>query len=413
MDLIDTIRPLAKKTPSKILMVVLDGVGGLPLTVNGETELATAKTPNLDALAQESQLGLAELVGAGITPGSGPGHLSLFGYDPLRYVVGRGALSAVGIGVKLNAGDVAVRGNFATLGTDRIVQDRRAGRPSDEKNVETVGKLRAAIPEIDGTPVEIYTESEHRFVVVFRAQGLDEAGQGLGANISDVDPQATGVQPMRAVAHDPLSERTAFLVNTFVDRAEAALAGEPQVNGVLFRGYSDVPHFPSFADIYQLRAACIASYPMYKGLASLVGMDVLDVEGEEDALDGKVGALEQGWAEYDFFYWHVKKTDSTGEDGNFEAKVKKVELFDALLPRLLALKPDVLCIVGDHSTPSRLASHSWHPVPLLIRSDYGRKDVAARYTEEEAGRGSLGLRRGTEIMPLLMANALKLNKYGA
>ncbi|SMB88459.1 2,3-bisphosphoglycerate-independent phosphoglycerate mutase [Deinococcus hopiensis] len=413
MDLIDTIRPLAKKTPSKILMVVLDGVGGLPLTVNGETELAAAKTPNLDALAAESQLGLAELVGAGITPGSGPGHLSLFGYDPLKYVVGRGALSAVGIGVKLNAGDVAVRGNFATLGADRIVVDRRAGRPSDEKNVEVVAKLRAAIPEIDGTPVEIYTESEHRFVVVFRAGELNEAGQGLGANISDVDPQATGVQPMRAVAHDAVSERTAFLVNTFVDRAEVALQGEPEVSGVLFRGYSDVPHFPSFDDIYQLRAACIASYPMYKGLASLVGMDVLNVEGEEDALNGKVAALEQGWAEYDFFYWHVKKTDSTGEDGNFEAKVKKVELFDALLPRLLALKPDVLCIVGDHSTPSKLASHSWHPVPLLIRSDYGRKDLASRYTEEEAQRGSLGLRRGTEIMPLLMANALKLNKYGA
>ncbi|UQN07473.1 2,3-bisphosphoglycerate-independent phosphoglycerate mutase [Deinococcus sp. QL22] len=408
-DLLDTVRGLAKKTDSKILMVVLDGVGGLPLTLGGDTELATAKTPNLDALAAASQLGLAELVGAGITPGSGPGHLSLFGYDPLHYVVGRGALSAVGIGVKLGAGDVAVRGNFATLSAGRIVNDRRAGRPSDEKNAEIVAKLRGAIAQIDGTPVEIYTESEHRFVVVFRAVG----GVPLGANISDVDPQDTGVQPMTAVAQDPASDKTAHLVNTFVARAEAALSAETQVNGVLFRGYSDVPHFPSFDAAYQLRAACIASYPMYKGLASLVGMDVLPVEGHEDALEGKVAALTENWAKYDFFYFHVKKTDSTGEDGDFAAKVKKIELFDALLPQLLALKPDVLCIVGDHSTPSKLASHSWHPVPFLIHSEHGRKDVATRYTEEEAGRGSLGLRKGTDIMPLLMANALKLNKYGA
>ncbi|WP_221091327.1 2,3-bisphosphoglycerate-independent phosphoglycerate mutase [Deinococcus aquaedulcis] len=408
-DQLDTIRSLAKKTDSKILMVVLDGVGGLPLTVNGDSELAAAKTPNLDALAAQSQLGQVELVGAGITPGSGPGHLSLFGYDPLKYVVGRGALSAVGIGVKLEAGDVAVRGNFATLGEGRVVHDRRAGRPSDAKNAEIVAQLRAAIPDIEGTPVEIYTESEHRFVVVFRAQG----GPALGAGLSDVDPQATGVQPLMAQAHDEASGRTAALVNAFVARAEAALAGEPQVNGVLFRGYSDVPHFPSFDDAYGLRAACIASYPMYKGLASLVGMDVLEVQGTEDALDGKVQALGQHWADYDFFYFHVKKTDSAGEDGDFAAKVKKIELFDALLPQLLALKPDVLAIVGDHSTPSKLATHSWHPVPLLIHSEYGRKDIAARYTEEEAQKGSLGLRRGTDVMPLLMANALKLNKYGA
>ncbi|ADV65721.1 2,3-bisphosphoglycerate-independent phosphoglycerate mutase [Deinococcus maricopensis] len=406
--MIDTIKPLAKKTDSKILMVVLDGVGGLPLDLNGDTELATARTPNLDALALESQLGQLELVGAGITPGSGPGHLSLFGYDPLRFVVGRGALSAVGIGVKLSAGDVAVRGNFATLGEGRVVQDRRAGRPSDEKNAEIVAKLRAAIPEIDGVQVEIYTESEHRFVVVFRNPGTP-----LGANLSDVDPQATGVTPLVAHGHDAVSEKTAELVNAFVTRAEAALADEAQVNGVLFRGYSDVPHFPSFEDVYQLQAACIASYPMYKGLASLVGMDVLDVEGEEDALDGKVAALRANWDKYDFFYFHVKKTDSTGEDGNFDAKVKKVELFDALLPQLLELGPDVVCITGDHSTPSKLATHSWHPVPVLIRSAYGRKDAATRFTEEEAARGTLGLRRGTDLMPLLMANALKLQKYGA
>ena len=406
--MLDTIKALAKKTDSKILMVVLDGIGGLPLELGGETELATAVTPNMDALAKQAQLGQVELVGAGITPGSGPGHLSLFGYDPIKFVVGRGALSAVGIGVKLGFGDVAVRGNFATLGAGRIVDDRRAGRPSDEKNAEIVGKLKAASPELGGVKVEIYTESEHRFVVVFRNPGTP-----LGANLSDVDPQATGVQPLVAEAHDEASKKTAELVNAFVASAEAALKDESQVNGVLFRGYSDVPHFPSMGDVYGLRAACIASYPMYKGLASLVGMDVLEVEGHEDALAGKVATLQANWDKYDFFYFHVKKTDSTGEDGDFHEKVHKIEIFDELLPQLLALKPDVIAIVGDHSTPSKMESHSWHPVPLLIHSQYARKDVAARYTEEEAQKGTLGLRRGTDVMPLLMANALKLQKYGA
>ena len=406
--MLNVIKELSKKTQSKIVLIVLDGVGGLPLSLNGETELSTAVTPNLDKLALESQLGQLELVGAGITPGSGPGHLSLFGYDPIQYTVGRGALSAVGIGVKLNAGDVAVRGNFATLDGNRVVMDRRAGRPSDAKNVEIVARLRATLSSFNGIPLEIYTESEHRFVVVFRAQATP-----LGANLTDVDPQDIGVQPLEARALDEISKPTAELVNTFVKRAEEILKDETLVNGVLFRGYSDVPHFPSFDDAYKLKAACIASYPMYKGLASLVGMDVLEVEGTEDALEGKVAALQKHWNDYDFFFFHVKKTDSTGEDGNFLEKAHKVELFDEILPAILALGPDVLCITGDHSTPSKLLTHSWHPVPLLIRSEYGRKDVASRFTEEEAQKGSLGLRKGTDVMPLLMANALKLQKYGA
>ena len=406
--MLNVIKELSKKTQSKIVLIVLDGVGGLPLSLNGETELSTAVTPNLDKLALESQLGQLELVGAGITPGSGPGHLSLFGYDPIQYTVGRGALSAVGIGVKLNAGDVAVRGNFATLDGNRVVMDRRAGRPSDVKNVEIVARLRATLSSLNGIPLEIYTESEHRFVVVFRAQATP-----LGANLTDVDPQDIGVQPLEARALDEISKPTAELVNTFVKRAEEILKDETLVNGVLFRGYSDVPHFPSFDDAYKLKAACIASYPMYKGLASLVGMDVLEVEGTEDALEGKVAALQKHWNDYDFFFFHVKKTDSTGEDGNFLEKAHKVELFDEILPAILALGPDVLCITGDHSTPSKLLTHSWHPVPLLIRSEYGRKDVASRFTEEEAQKGSLGLRKGVDVMPLLMANALKLQKYGA
>ncbi len=406
--MLDVIRELAKKNEQKIVLVVLDGVGGLPMTPGGDTELATARTPNLDALARQSQLGLIELVGAGITPGSGPGHLSLFGYDPIKYTVGRGALSAVGIGVKLGAGDVAVRGNFATLDAQGNILDRRAGRPSDEENARVVAKLRGAMPELDGVKVEIYTESEHRFVVVFR-----NPGEALGAEVSDVDPQQTGVPPLEAKALDAGSERTAKLVNQFVRRAQETLKEETQINGVLFRGYSGVPHFPSFDDAYQLRAACIASYPMYKGLAALVGMDVLEVPGEGDAPQEKLDVLRAHWDAYDFFFVHFKKTDSTGEDGHFDEKVHKIEDFDALLPQILDLKPDVLGLAGDHSTPSKLLTHSWHPVPLLIHGNWGRKDAATRFTEEEAQRGSLGFRKGTDVMPLLMANALKLQKYGA
>ncbi len=404
---LDLMRELAKQTDSKILLVVLDGVGGLPMS-GSATELEAARTPNLDALAREAQVGQIEPVGPGITPGSGPGHLGLFGYDPVAFQVGRGALSAVGIGVRLRSGDVAVRGNFATLDSGRQIADRRAGRPSNAENERVVGLLREAIPEIDGTAVEIYTESEHRFVVVFRADG-----KALGARLSDVDPQATGVPPLEAKAEDSASERTAQLVNGFVRKAEQALRGEPQINGVLFRGYSGVPHFPSFAEIYRLRAACIASYPMYRGLAALVGMEVLPVEGEEDALPGKLSALQAHWDRYDFFYFHVKKTDSTGEDGDFSEKVHKIEAFDAMLPALRALRPDVLAVVGDHSTPSLLRAHSWHPVPLLIHSAYGRPDRAQRFTEEQALQGTLGLRRGVDLMPLLMANARKLDKFGA
>ncbi len=409
MDMLPVIAELSQKTPSKILLVVLDGVGGLPQTPGGPTELAAAHTPNLDALAKESALGLLTPVYPGLAPGSGPGHLSLFGYDPFRYLVGRGALSAIGIGADFQDGDVGVRGNFATLDAQGLVVDRRAGRPSDAENVRVVSKLEAAITEIEGVRVSFYTESEHRFVVILR-------GAGLGEKVSDTDPQKTGVAPLPSHPHDPTdaaSAKTARVLNALTARIREVLQGEPQINGALFRGISEKPRFPSMAEVYKVRAACVASYPMYKGVASLVGMDVLPVEGAEDAPEGKVKALQAHWNEYDFFYLHFKKTDSTGEDGNFAEKAHKVELFDHLLPELLALKPDVLAITGDHSTPSVLKAHSWHPVPLLLHAPLLRNDPAQRFTEDEAAKGSLGHLRGVELMPLLLAHAGKLQKYGA
>jgi len=409
MDLLPVIAELAQKTPSKILLVVLDGVGGLPLEKGGPTELAAAHTPNLDALAQESALGLLTPVYPGIAPGSGPGHLSLFGYDPFRYLVGRGALSAIGVGADFRDGDVAARGNFATLDAQGRVADRRAGRPSDAENLRVLDRLKAAIRKIEGVQIHFYTESEHRFVVILR-------GEGLGGQVTDTDPQKTGVPPLPAEPKDKSdrkSGRTAQVLNRLSEHIRAVLADEAQINGALFRGISERPRFPLMSEVYQLTPACIASYPMYKGLASLVGMEVLPVEGVEDAPQGKIKALQQNWEGFDFFYLHFKKTDSSGEDGNFAEKVHKVELFDLLLPQLLALKPDVLAITGDHSTPSRMKAHSWHPVPLLLHAPLLRNDPARRFTEDEAAKGSLGHLRGVELMPLLLAHAGKLQKYGA
>jgi 2,3-bisphosphoglycerate-independent phosphoglycerate mutase len=409
MDVLPIIADLSQTTPSKILLVVLDGVGGLPKEAGGPTELAAAHTPNLDALAKRSALGLLTLVHPGLAPGSGPGHLSLFGYDPFKYLVGRGALSAIGIGADFKDGDVGVRGNFATLDSAGLVTDRRAGRPSDAENVRIVAKLKAALQEIDGVQLNFYTESEHRFVVILR-------GDDLGEKVTDTDPQKTAVAPLKSRAQEPgdaLSTKTANLLNALSGRIQATLKDEPKINGALFRGISEKPRFPSMSQVYKLNPACVASYPMYKGVASLVGMKVLPVEGTEDAVEGKVKCLQSFWGQHDFFFLHFKKTDSTGEDGNFEEKAHKIEIFDEILPELLALKPDTLAITGDHSTPSVLKAHSWHPVPLLLHAPYLRNDYSQRFTEDEAVRGSLGRLHGTELMPLLLAHAGKLQKYGA
>ncbi len=412
MDLLSELEELSKKTPSKILLVVLDGVGGLPREPGGPTELAAAKTPNLDRLAERSALGLFTPVAPGIAPGSGPGHLSIFGYDPFKYQVGRGVLSALGLGIPLGPGDVAVRGNFATLNPDGTLKDRRAGRPPTEENRRVIEKLKAKIQEIDGVRVELYTESEHRFVLVLR-------GEGLGARVTDTDPQSTGVPPRPAEPEDPgdaKSARTARILNRFVELAREALRDEPVIHGVLLRGVSQKPDFPKLPEVAEVRAAAIASYPMYRGVAELVGMEALGLREDEEDPDrprAKLEALKTAWGDYDLFYLHFKKTDSKGEDGDFEGKVERIELFDALLPELLALKPDVLLITGDHSTPAVLKAHSWHPVPVLLHAPYLRSDAARRFTEDEAAKGSLGALVGPVLLPLMLAHAGKLQKFGA
>ncbi|MCE9603993.1 MAG: 2,3-bisphosphoglycerate-independent phosphoglycerate mutase [Planctomycetia bacterium] len=401
MDMHDLTRSLHVKNDSKIVMLVGDGLGGLPQMPGGLTELETAKTPNLDALAARGVQGGSIPVKPGIAPGSGPGHLGLFGYDPLSYVIGRGALEATGIGFELGPNDVAIRGNFCTLGPDGKITDRRAGRISSEESAPLAIKLREV--KIPGIEVFVEPVKEHRFVVVLR-------GPGLGGDVHDTDPQVTGVPPLAPKAANAASEKTAQAAAEFVAQANKLLAGQPKANGLTLRGFSPKPALPSFEEVYGLKAAAIAVYPMYKGLARLVGMDII---GKAQTLEDQMKVLEENWSKYDFFFIHFKYTDSTGEDGNFAAKVKKTEELDSAVPRITALKPTVFIATGDHSTPAFLKSHSWHPVPTLLVSDCCRFDNATEFSERASRIGGLGQFEAKYLMLLALSNAGRMGKYGA
>jgi len=396
----DVIKSLVVQNDAKILLVVMDGLGGLP--INGKTELEAAKTPNLDSLASKSVCGLTHPVSPGITPGSGPAHFSLFGYDPLEYEIGRGVLEALGLGIQLNKSDVVARGNFATRKGD-VVIDRRAGRLPTQENKRICGMIQNHIREIDGVKISLNPGKEHRFALVLRGNGLDPA-------LSENDPQKDNQKIRQIISLNSEAWRTAFVVNKFLDKANKLLKNEHPANALLLRGFSSLPDIPSIKNLYKLKAVAIATYPMYKGLAKLVGMKVLEC-GE--TLEDELKCLKEKFSSYDFFYFHIKKTDSYGEDGNFKQKVKYIEEIDGYIPQLLDLKPDVLAITGDHSTPSLLKSHSWHPNPLLLYSERCRTDDVKKFSEKECIRGGLGIFHSVELMPLMLANALKLQKFGA
>ncbi len=401
MDMHTLTRELQVKNKSKIVLLVADGLGGLPLVPGGKTELETAKSPNLDALAALGVQGLSIPVKPGISPGSGPGHLGLFGYDPLRYQIGRGALEATGIGFPLQAGDVAIRCNFCTLDAKGNIADRRAGRISSQESAPLAISLRQV--SIPGIEVFVEPVKEHRFVVVFR-------GQGLGQAVKDTDPQITGVPPLDPIAEDKASQKTAQIAQLFLRQAREILKDHPKANFHTMRGFASRPNLPSFAEIYGLRAAAIAVYPMYKGLASLAGMEVV---GQTATLDDQIRTLTGVWNDYDFFFIHFKYTDSTGEDGNFNEKVRKIEELDAAIPAIQSLKPDVFIVTGDHSTPSYLKSHSWHPVPTLLVSDCCRPDPHTAFNETTAITGGLGQFEAQYLMLLALSNAGRLGKFGA
>ncbi|MEX0679016.1 MAG: 2,3-bisphosphoglycerate-independent phosphoglycerate mutase [Pirellulales bacterium] len=394
-------RELNVKNDSKIVMLVADGLGGLPRQAGGKTELETARTPNLDALARRGISGGSIPVKPGITPGSGPGHLGLFGYDPLVYRIGRGALEATGIGFQLSDRDVAIRGNFCSLDASGKITDRRAGRIATDQSAPLAVKLREA--RIPGIEVFVEPVKEHRFVAVFR-------GDGLGDDVEDTDPQETGVPPLAPKATSPQSRRTAEVAAEFVAQGRKLLADQKQANGLTLRGFARRPALPPFDEVYGLKAAAIAVYPMYRGLARLVGMEIV---GNAQTLDEQIDVLSREWKSYDFFFIHFKYTDSTAEDGNFEAKVKRIEELDAVIPRITALDPTVLIVTGDHSTPSVLARHSWHPVPTVLVSNVCRADGCTSFGESEAVRGGLGQFEAKYLMPLALANAERLAKFGA
>ena len=399
----DYIPPLLNETGGKIILLILDGLGGLPIEPGGPTTLEAAHTPHMDRLALEGELGQIVPVRPGVTPGSGPAHLSLFGYDPLTYLVGRGALEATGVGMEVGPQDVAARGNFCTVDAKGLISDRRAGRISSEEALPIVEKLKQV--EVEGVKVEVKHLKEYRFAIVMR-------GEGLKGEIEDTDPQRTGLEPLLAVARDTASEKAARLYNQWVLKAREVLKDEPKANCLTLRGFGNDPELPKYTESYGLTAACVAVYPMYKGVSKMVGMDVIKFEGETPA--DEFAAVKQVWGDYDFIFCHIKKTDSMGEDGNFEGKQKVIEAVDAAMPALLDLKPEVIAITGDHSTPVPMRSHSWHPVPLLIWSaQRSRPDQQTRFGERACALGGLGTIPATDIMPLALAHAGLLDKFGA
>jgi len=393
-------RPQGKK----IVFLVLDGVGGLPHPETGRTELETATLPHLDGLAARSSGGRMQVVEPGVTPGSGPAHLSLFGYHPYQIEFGRGALEALGSDFDLRSGDLAARANFASVDAQGIVQDRRAQRPPDEENRRLCARLAEGFSAgLDGVQVHVLPGKEHRFTVVFRGDGLEPA-------LNDNDPQREGKALLEIVAQSPGSEKSARLVAKFLIRTREILADESVANGMLLRGFSSLPEVMPFEERYGLKAGAIAAYPMYRGVAGLVGMEVL---GAPKNWEEELSVLESRFEDYDFFYMHYKGTDSAGHSGDFGQKVKHLEIVDASLARIEALRPEVLVVTGDHSTPCIHKEHSWHPVPTLIHSPLSLPVPDAAYSERSLLGGELGIFHATDLMPLALAHASRFNKFGA
>jgi 2,3-bisphosphoglycerate-independent phosphoglycerate mutase len=395
--------PLLNGNTSKIVLLILDGLGGLPMENGGQTSLEAAQTPVMDKLAAEGSLGQIVPIRAGVTPGSGPAHLALFGYDPLEHLVGRGALEAIGVGLQVGPTDVAARGNFCTLDKEGMISDRRAGRISSEEAIPLVEKLSEI--QIESADIEVRHLREYRFAVVMR-------GAGLASDIADTDPQQVGLPPIAPEAANKKSENAARLFAEWIGKASEVLSGEAKANGVTLRGFGSDPQLPQYEERYGLNAACVAVYPMYRGVSKLVGMDVINFEGELP--EDEFSAVSQIWKEYDFIFTHIKKTDSMGEDGNYEGKKKVIESVDQALPAILELKPDVLIITGDHSTPSKMRSHSWHPVPLLLWApERGLADQQTAFGERACALGGLGTFPATDIMSFALAHAGRLKKFGA
>ncbi|HIQ06374.1 MAG TPA: 2,3-bisphosphoglycerate-independent phosphoglycerate mutase [Anaerolineae bacterium] len=400
------INQLAQENESKIVLLVMDGLGGLPMAPGGPTELEAAFTPNLDRLASEGACGLSTPIGPGISPGSGPAHLALFGYDALKYRIGRGVLEALGIGFDLHPEDVAARGNFCTVDKNGLITDRRAGRIPTEECARLSRKLQQNT-NLAKHGVEIFVRpiKEHRFLFVMR-------GEQLSSALSETDPLQTGKPslPVEPLEEDKTAQRTAALVNEWLTQARQVLADEHPANSVNLRGFAKDPRLPQFPAIFKMRSAAIATYPMYRGVARLVGMELVDAG---QTTETEIAALKRHWDEYDFFFIHFKYTDSRGEDGNFEAKARVIEEVDRHIPDIIELNPSILVVTGDHSTPAALKAHSWHPVPTLFWGPTVLRDNAMRFGERACQTGGLGHFHATDLIPMAMGHAGRLSRYGA
>ena len=397
---VEELRDCYTKTPSKMVLLVADGLGGLAHPDTGKSELETAHTPNLDALAQKSACGLTTPVLPGVAPGSGPGHLALFGYDPLKHQIGRGALEALGIEVELAPGDVAARGNFCTVDGDGLLTDRRAGRIPTDLSAPICDRLdRIEIPEVQ---VDVFSVQDYRFVLRLRGEGLSEL-------VTETDPQVTGAKALEATALKPEAQKTADIVNEFVNQAAHLISEEDRANMLLLRGFAQMPSLPPMGEVYRLDPAAIAAYPMYRGLATVAGMNVIPT-GHTFA--DEVDTLRANWDKHDFFFIHYKPADAAGEDGDFDAKVKCLEELDPFIPQILELEPDVLMVAGDHATPAIMAAHSWHSVPFMLHSKLTKGQGVPTFDEKACALGAIGSIPATSVMVLGLSHAGKMTKFG-
>jgi 2,3-bisphosphoglycerate-independent phosphoglycerate mutase len=402
-DTLEILKELTKKNNKKIVLLVMDGLGGLPY--KGKTALEAARTKNLDSLASKNECGLLDPVFPGITPGSGPAHLALFGYDPVKYQIGRGILEALGVGVEVKKGDLTARGNFCIV-EKGVVKDRRAGRIATEINKKIIKHLNKEISEIEGVKVSFTSGKEHRFVIRLR-------GGGICGEVTDTDPQKAGEKILKSepTEDSKSAKKTAEIINKLTEEMQKALKGfGEKPNAAVLRGISGYPDLPQFQEIYKLRAKAIADYPMYRGLTQLIGMDV---DRTPTSVEEEFTVFKKSYNNYDYFYIHIKKVDSYGEDGNFDAKVERIEETDSYIPEIMKLSPDVLAVTGDHSTPAMYKSHSWHPVPLLLVSKWTRISGVSGFGESECAKGNLGRIPSLYLTALLLAHAERLDKFGA
>lgn len=401
MDIQSVVASLKKPNTSKIIVLIADGLGGLPLSPEGKTELESATTPHMDNLVKQNICGMMTPVLPGITPGSGPGHLGLFGYDPLKYEIGRGVLETLGIDFDLQPNDIAARGNFCTVDSDGKITDRRAGRISTDTCRKLVEKLRSIKLE----NVEYFLEpvQDYRFALILR-------GSNARGDVEDTDPQAVGLQPLTAKAKNPESSITADVINSFITQAADILRADHPANMITFRGIGKKPAIPTLKSLHGLNAAAICVYPMYRGLARLVGMTIVPPVAN---IREQIDTLKKIYTEFDYFFIHFKYTDSTGEDGKFDDKVKKIEELDSYIPEIVSLNPDVFVITGDHSSPAAMKAHSFHPVPVVLASNNCRPDASVKFGESDCLRGGLGQFEAKTLMPLLLAHAFRLEKFGA